>query len=196
MTSSEAAAIFAIFHGAYPHVALDDAISEVWMNSLLTNDADVARRAALEWVSTRKWWPTVVEFNAVIRAIRQNDVTDGPRQIHSGSRVMCDGTGWFDRGDGLEPCPSCNPWNVELFRGGDFQNLRQRPPDNWIQPLPCPPQHFESDLFEFDDARAAIERGYREHHAEIETDPAEVDARVAHLFSGGLRVGQPSGRGR
>ena len=71
MTSAEAASILAVLHGAYPNTRLDDAVSHVWENSLLTADFATARQAASEWVAREKWWPTVAEFNGNMRHIRE-----------------------------------------------------------------------------------------------------------------------------
>jgi hypothetical protein len=70
MNSNEAATVIAVMHGAYPNVRLDDAVAEVWANSLLATDFDIARRAVNEWVSTMTRWPTVAELNGIMRRLR------------------------------------------------------------------------------------------------------------------------------
>ena len=84
MTSAEATAIFAVLHGAYPNTRLDDAVSHVWENSLLTADFATARQATAERDAREKWWPTVAEFNGNMRRIRE---TNNPPALPPTTRV-------------------------------------------------------------------------------------------------------------
>lgn len=185
MTSQEAAAIIAIFHGAYPRTDIDDAVTEVWMNTLLLADYEAAMLATQEWIDNERFWPSVAEFNAKLRGIRQRLAgTEIPRV----SAVHCDGSGWFERGNGWEPCPNCNPWNYELIRDGNWQNTTVQPPKSWVQPRPCNAVHHDSDIFDFDQAKQAVARGYREHHESIGTDPKVIEERVADLLHRGPTI--------
>lgn len=190
MTPQQSANVLGVFHGAYPRVEIDEATVAVWQNSLAVADYDVAMRAAEEWVQIQRWWPSIAEFNQAMTALRQDDARSGSYRLpeRTGQRFGCDGTGWVDRGHGLEPCPTCNPWNEALVENGDWQNLRITPPREWVQPMPCRPVHTESELFDFQQARAAVERGYREHHAEVGTPEDEVDRKLDELF----RRGEPT----
>jgi hypothetical protein len=186
MISQEAAAIIAIFHGAYPRTDIDDAVTEVWMNTLLMADYEAAMLATQEWIDNQRFWPTVAEFNTQLRNVRQRRAGT---QIPRVSAVHCDGSGWFDRGIGWEPCSNCNPWNYELIKNGDWNNTSVQPPASWVQPRPCNTVHHDSELFSFDQAKAAIERGYREHHENVGTDRAVIQKRLDDLFRAGLTIG-------
>ena len=71
MTNTEAATIVAILHGAYPGTYFDGAVAEVFTNSLMTTDFEVAHQAANEWVQGTDRFPTLAELNGLIRRIRQ-----------------------------------------------------------------------------------------------------------------------------
>lgn len=175
MTSQEAASVIAMFHGAFPRTDIDDAVTEVWMNTLKMLDPVVAYDAAEQWINEKQFWPTVAEFNQVVRNIRKHDALPRPSSIH------CDSTGWYDRGRGLEPCPSCNPWNKQLIDNGQWQDLTVRPPRDWIQPPACKPHHYESQVFSFREARHAIEAGYAEHHREKGTPEDQISLKIESL---------------
>ena len=71
MTSQEAASILAVFHGAYPNIKLDDAVAITWANALDTDEYHLARQAVHEWVSLQQWWPSIAEFRAAMRRIKE-----------------------------------------------------------------------------------------------------------------------------
>jgi hypothetical protein len=71
MTNTEAASIIALFHGAFPSVFVDEAVVEFWANALATSDFPPARQAAIEWTTTMTRFPTVAEFRAEVRRIRE-----------------------------------------------------------------------------------------------------------------------------
>lgn len=66
MTNSEAAAIIATFHGAYPNTYFDDSVAEVWANSLMVSAFQPAQKAAVRWINTMTRFPTIAEFNGEI----------------------------------------------------------------------------------------------------------------------------------
>jgi len=175
MTSQEAASIIAMFHGAYPRTDIDDAVTEVWMNTLTMLDPDTAYSAAEIWINEKQFWPTIAEFNNLIRNVRQKNALPRPSAIH------CDGSGWFDRGRGWEACPSCNPWNKQLIDNGQWNDLTVRPPSNWVQPPACKPVHTESDVFTFDQAREAVKAGYVEYHVEQGADVEAIQMRIDRI---------------
>lgn len=81
MTSQEAAAILAVFKGAYPHVEIDELVAGVWQNTLAGVDYGVALEAAEKWINTQTFWPTVADFNKLVRAIKMHTpVQEIPRQ--------------------------------------------------------------------------------------------------------------------
>jgi len=188
MSPTQAAQVLAALHGAYPRVELDDAVANVWQNSLSVSDYQVAMAAVTKWISESRFWPSIAELNSVITQIRREQDYERP-QLASRPGYGCDSSGWLDRGNGWEPCPTCNPWNYALIENGDFQNTRLRPPLDWWQPQPCRARSYESDLFSFEEAQHAIERGYREHHQEIGTDPVLVDRKVKKLLKVGPSIG-------
>lgn len=69
MTPAQAAEIIATFHGAYPQTRVDEAVVEVWNNSLATANFDAAKDAANEWITTNPPlpWPSIAAFNGFIR---------------------------------------------------------------------------------------------------------------------------------
>jgi hypothetical protein len=188
MTPTQSAQVLAALHGAYPRVELDDAIAAVWQNTLAVTEYDVAMKAVAQWINESRFWPSVAEINAIITSIKRDRAYEQP-QLTRKSNYGCDGSGWLDRGKGWEPCPTCNPWNHTLIENDDWQNVRLRPPTDWWQPVPCRPREYESQLFTFAQAKKALENGYREHHAEIGTDPAVVEKKVEKLFKNGLSIG-------
>lgn len=207
MTPEQSAQVLAAIHGAYPRVEMDEAMVMVWQNALAVADYDDAMNAVAQWTGTQKWAPSIAELNGLMTSMRQEAARSGDTRAlprSSGRRFGCDGTGWLDRGEGLEPCPSCNPWGEMLWENGDWQNLRVQAPRDWVQPMACHPIHTESELFSFDQARAAIERGYREHWdyvnpvdegwsvEEIEEREERISAKLAKLF----RAGSPTVGGR
>jgi hypothetical protein len=188
MTPTQAAQVLAALHGAYPRVELDDAVANVWQNSLAVSDYHVAMQAATKWIGESRFWPSIAEFNGLITEIRRDMDYQQP-QLAPRPGYGCDGSGWIDRGQGWEACPTCNPWNYALLENGDWQNTRLKPPADWWQPQPCRQRSHESELFTFQQAKDAIERGYREHHEEVGTDPALVDRKAAKLLKSGPSIG-------
>jgi hypothetical protein len=188
MSPTQAAQVLAALHGAYPRVELDDAIAAVWQNTLAVTEYDVAMQAVAQWINESRFWPSVAEINGLITSIKRDRAYEQPQLTRKGN-YGCDGSGWLDRGNGWEACPTCNPWNHTLIENGDWQNLRQKPPMDWWQPVSCRPRSYESQVFTFLQAKEALERGYREHHAEIGTDPAVVDKKVEKVLRGGLSIG-------
>jgi len=188
MTPTQAAQVLAALHGAYPRVELDDAVAAVWNNSLGVADYQLAMKAVSQWISESRFWPSIAEFNGLITVLRRDQDYEQP-QLSSRPGHGCDSSGWLDRGNGWEPCPTCNPWNHALIENGDFQNVRLKPPADWWQPQSCRPRAYDSEVFTFHEAQRSIERGYREHHAELGTDPAVVDHKVEKLLKSGPTIG-------
>lgn len=73
MTPQEVARLLSALHGAYPHVEIDDSVIAVWANGMALTDYAHAMTAATEWIQTSTWWPTIAEFNGMVRRIRDND---------------------------------------------------------------------------------------------------------------------------
>lgn len=71
MTNTEAAQLVAILHGAYPGTYFDGAVAEVFTNSLLASQYDVALEAVSDWVQRVDHFPTVAEINGAIRRINE-----------------------------------------------------------------------------------------------------------------------------
>lgn len=188
MSPTQAAQVLAALHGAYPRVELDDAIANVWQNTLAVTDYDVAMQAVAVWINESRFWPSVAEMNGIITKIRRERSYEQPQLTRKGA-YGCDGSGWLDRGNGWEACPSCNPWNHTLIENGDWQNLRQKPPMDWWQPASCRQRDYESHVFTFSQAKEALERGYREHQAEIGVDEDTVNKKVEKMLRSGLSIG-------
>lgn len=146
MNTSEAQQIVAVFVAAYPQSAADENTVALWINALQVADYDTARTAALEHVRTSNWWPTIAEFNGQMTTIRRDRARRAnPSQITA--RVRCDGSGWFDRGNGLEPCPQCNPWLRAQFEEGDLHSAhRPAAPKDYVMPAPCRTVEFDSSV--------------------------------------------------
>jgi hypothetical protein len=73
MTPPQSARVLSALHGAYPHVEIDDSVAAVWANGLALADYRHAMLAVGEWIQTSTWWPTLAEFNAIVRRHRDND---------------------------------------------------------------------------------------------------------------------------
>ena len=71
MTNTEAASLIAILHGAYPGTYFDNAVAEVFTNSLLVSDYETAEQAITDWVKNTERFPTVAEINGAIRRIHE-----------------------------------------------------------------------------------------------------------------------------
>ena len=84
MNSAEAATILAVFHGAYPNIKLDEAVTGVWGNALATADFQIGQLAVNEWVSLEQWWPTVAEFRTKMRRVQE---LNAPQSLPPTSRV-------------------------------------------------------------------------------------------------------------
>ena len=70
MTSSEAAELITILHGAYPSVYFDGPVADTFANSFVTNEYASSKVAVNEWVQTMERWPTIAELNRMVRRIR------------------------------------------------------------------------------------------------------------------------------
>ena len=127
MTSQEAAAILAIFKGAYPHVEIDELVAGVWQNTLVKVDYGVALDAAEKWITTQPFWPTVADFNKLMRAIKQH--APQPELPRETGRYL-----------------------------------------TWQQ------------------AKAHIARGYRQHHDEIGTPEDIVEERLEKILTTGMKI--------
>lgn len=141
MTHDQARQIVALLIAAYPHSPADEVTVDLWVNALLPADFELAADAAHETVRTTSWWPTIAEFNGrMTELLRARNRRQQPTAITS--RIRCDGTGWFDRGAGMEPCPTCNPWLRTQFEEGDLHaEHRPRAPKDYVMPPPCRPAH-------------------------------------------------------
>lgn len=188
MTPTQAAQVLAALHGAYPRVELDDAIANVWQNTLAVTDYSVAMQAVAKWIAESRFWPSIAEINGIITRLRRELAYEQPQLTRKGA-YGCDGSGWLDRGQGWEACPTCNPWNHTLIENGDWQNLRLTPPADWWQPVSCRQYDYESQVFSSSQAKEALERGYREHQTEIGVDEATIELKVDKMLKGGLSIG-------
>ena len=81
MTSTEAAELITILHGAYPGTYFDGPVAETFANSFVTNDYAFSKQAVHEWVSTMDRFPTIAELNRHIRRLKGTDVPDNIRQL-------------------------------------------------------------------------------------------------------------------
>lgn len=138
MNDNQAGQILLVLRAAFPHVEVTPEMAQLWVHALATTDATVGLTAAKRWIETADRWPTIAQFNGTITAIRREDRDDGPvitRDLPAG--IRCDGSGWFDRGNGLEACPACNEWNATLVANGDFHNGRGKSPSNWVRNETC-----------------------------------------------------------
>jgi hypothetical protein len=79
VTNTEAASLIAILHGAYPGTYFDGAVAEVFTNSLMTSDYELANTVITEWVKTSDRFPTVAEINGAMR--RHRDRANQDRQL-------------------------------------------------------------------------------------------------------------------
>lgn len=76
MTNTEVAALVAVLHGAYPGTYFDGAVAEVFTNSMLTADYDVANAVITHWVGSMDRFPTVAELNGAMRRHRERASQD------------------------------------------------------------------------------------------------------------------------
>lgn len=73
MTNTEAAALVAILHGAYPGTYFDGAVAEVFTNSLLVANYDIAHTATMHWVNSMDRFPTIRELNGEMTRMRNRE---------------------------------------------------------------------------------------------------------------------------
>ena len=76
MTNTEAADIVQYLVGAYPGTYFKGPTAEVFVNSLMTSQSDIATKAALQWVETMDHFPTMAELNGIIRQLRNRENED------------------------------------------------------------------------------------------------------------------------
>jgi hypothetical protein len=181
MNSADAARIFAALQGAYPYAKVDDITVGVWANSLDLIDFPLASEAAQRWIADEGFFPSIAAFNGVVSQIRRENRGDVERPIvdPSFSAIRCQGDGWFDRGDGMEPCPACNPWMRKRWSEGKLDQ-HARPPADFIMPEPCVPSHAGEGGIPATRHRAMqlVIQGLREQLAENGLTSEEIDETV------------------
>jgi hypothetical protein len=152
----QARQIVALLVAAYPQSPADEITVDLWVNALVTAEFDIAAEAVQDVVRTTAWWPSIAEFNGRMTSIlRERARRAQPTAITS--RIRCDGTGWFDRGSGLEPCPTCNPWLRAQFEEGDLHAVhRPTAPKDYVMPAPCRPHHEGTPVAHHHGARIAL----------------------------------------
>jgi hypothetical protein len=79
MTHSEAEQLIAVLRGAYPGTYFDGAVAEVFTNSLMTSEYELAQSVITEWVNTTDRFPTVAEINGAMR--RHRERSNGQREL-------------------------------------------------------------------------------------------------------------------
>jgi len=180
MNSVDAARIFATLQGAYPYAKVDDITVSVWANSLDLLEFGIASQAAQRWIDAEEFFPTIAAFNGIATAIRreERDAAGEPPPAHSA--IRCDGSGWFDRGNGSEPCPACNPWLRERWDSGQ-RDRHAKPPKNFVMPDPCRPSHAGETGQPVNRQRAMqlVLGGLREQLRENGLTPEQIDETVA-----------------
>lgn len=195
MNSVEAARVLAKLHGAFPNVDIDEAVAATWANSLASADYTWAMRAADEWIASENWWPKIAEFNSVMTRLRRESAgQEAPsRMLPAHHAIRCNGSGFIDRGNGNEPCPTCNGWLRDVWLKGEW-NERVRPPRDLVQPPRCRPDHSGegSDVASRDVAMAAVLRGLREHYVGMGLGTEEVEARMAKRMAKVEALVQPA----
>lgn len=180
MNEVDAARVMAALHGAFPNTGVDDATISMWANALSLVDYQVAMAAVQRYVETENFWPTIAKFNGVITEMHRESRGTGAQRALMGTAIRCNGSGWFDRGGGQEPCPTCNPWMREQWREGKL-NQTLRPPTNYLMPDPCQPNHAGDGPLVTSRARAMqlVIGGLREQLTEDGKTPEEIDEIVA-----------------
>jgi hypothetical protein len=186
----EARQIVAVFVAAYPQSPADEVTVDLWVNALTCADFELAREAAAETVRTSSWWPSIAEFNGRMTGILRDRVRRAqPTGIIS--RIRCDGSGWFERGRGLEPCATCNPWLRAQFEEGDLHSPhRPTAPKDYVMPAPCRPTSEGTPVSHRQGPQIAL-AAYVEACAEQNRQPTQ--AIVAAFEQGhvpGVAVGQ------
>lgn len=174
MSPNEAAQIVAVLVAAYPASNADEATATLWANALAPADYDVAHHVVLEVVRTLSWWPSIAEFNKLMTD-RHRELArtgEGAPTTRITSALRCDSSGWIDRGDGLEPCPTCNPWLRTVWENGDLgePHVRIAAPDDYVMPAPCRRSEHGRIVGRAEGARIAL-AAYRESCAETGQDP-------------------------
>jgi hypothetical protein len=86
MTPQQAAQVLAAFHGGYPNQHIDGAVTAVWQNALQVVDYEAGLRAAGEWISTQRFWPTIAEFNGLCRRIQAG--VDEPAGLPAANKLL------------------------------------------------------------------------------------------------------------
>lgn len=196
MNSVDAARVIATLQGAFPYAKVDDATVMVWANALDVADYPTAMRAASRWIEEMTFFPTVKDFNGMMTDLRREARdTAAPQRALMGTAIRCNGSGWFDRGKGQEPCPTCNPW----LRGEFLEGKLDKPgriPTNYFMPEPCQPSHAGEGPIVSDRRRAMqlVIGGLREQLTEDGLTPEQIDEVVERRMPTVMAV-LPSGDG-
>lgn len=197
MNREESAAVMLALSAGYPATEVTEEMVAVWHNALAIADVGVAMAAVEAWLRDSRFFPTIAEFNGAMRNVRyaDRDIVRAALPPAGPSRLRCDGTGWLDRGEGLEPCPNCNSWVRECWLDGDWANQRaRRPPESWMRSQSCRPA-FEAEgrlIDTRDGALAALIGGLRDELVAQGRTPEHVEGRcreVALALSGSRPAG-------
>jgi hypothetical protein len=145
MNRREVAQVLNVLHGAY-RTEVDEAMALVWANVLETVELTDGLEAASQWVLNEPRFPTPAELLAAVRKARTARLQDAAQMRAAIGAWRCDGTGWMtppgsDDRQGLEPCPTCNPWMRQHWEAGSLHGRLPRPPEDYVQPRPCTPHH-------------------------------------------------------
>lgn len=125
MNTQELKPVMARLVGAYPSAQSDEATAVVWSEALRNVPQHVALRAARDWISDQRWFPTPAEFLA--RCQELNREQTGMRTTPPDCR--CDGNKWVEmkHADGTYyrptiamPCEGCNPETHRRWAEGHF----------------------------------------------------------------------------
>jgi hypothetical protein len=180
VNSADAARIFASLQGAFPYAKVDDITVSVWANSLDLADYAIASEAVQRWIASEEFFPSIAAFNGAMTTIRREQRGEERPLVSANlGAIRCNGDGWFDRGDGMEPCPACNPWMRRRWSEGKLDQ-RARPPADFVMPEPCVPSHAGEGPIVTDRRRAMqmVIAGLREQLAENGLTPEQIDAAV------------------
>ena len=184
--------MMALMHGHWGK-QFDEVEVELWRQMLQSWDYADAEEAVAIWADQEhEYAPKPMELLKVVKRLAWGKAQEGVR-----GTLMCDGTRWIQHTTGAKPCPSCNPMLYQVWlepdewqrflHGTPLEDLHpgvRRVGGKLVADGPLPPACQLSSREDpqdpvpqqWDQALAAIKRGYWEELEQYGLSEAEIEA--------------------
>lgn len=129
MIETDAINIVSLLLAAYPSTNATDGTVELWVNAMSTVPEDDGKTAAMEWIRTSKFFPTIADVNEILtgyRRKREREATNYPSlrgplpTAEEGMQIAKIGYLAECRARGREP----NPKTLAMFDAGVIGGIR------------------------------------------------------------------------